>query len=840
MTSEPLPFYRSLESLGEVVGDPLPVTLSPELVGLLSEQLYRSPSKAIEELVVNGFDADASEARVFVPPLVSDTPIIVVYDDGSGMTYEGLADLWKIGRAKQRDGSLGRHKERKQIGKFGIGKLATYTIANSVTYVTKTSDEHLGVTIDYRQFTSDQSATPTQIRLKVHRTGSIDPLWTEERFRAAVESIGLDVNQLTEQASWTIVILEDLKEKARAMQPGRLKWVLRTAMPLSTQFSLFLNKERVESSKEDYEKVVEFNVHELPEHRVESINKTTDDEWRIENEQLVAPSFPSGISGKVTVTRQSLIGKSDDIVRSYGFFVYIRGRLINEEDALFGLKNPLQLRVWNRFRADISVDDLDEVLTANREAIEKGQLQDNVQKVLNELFYEARHRYDDWEKAQVVRPTQEDTQKWVPERLAEHPTADALTRYSHGFKGTEADESWMYLNVNSSTDIKELTASLYASTGRKDSHTFRFSARGKASRLVRYDPLDSIFTINMDHELVLAYQGDPGAQSLLRHVAASEALLEVYLREANVDPHVIGEVLEKRDLLLRGLADSRMHSLPALSDYIRRNATEPVHFEIGLVAGVRALGFVAKHIGGPGQPDGIARFTDFPDGEQIITLEAKSSSGGAPPAKDIDFAALKLHMDQNNAAGCLLVAPSYQGNEEGNSAASANNLKISCWTADQFAAVVEVAESRQISARQILEIVKNRFSPSDVTDAVNLLLSAPSWKPRELYIAIVQAIKDAHNMLSGSRRTVQIIATLVAQMEGFADIQEGEVEKAVRDLAGSSQGALLLPDGATIVLNVDYDELDRRVQMLTGVEGRPRRMGSFGEVSESPEEQSTE
>ena len=840
MTSRSLEFYRALESLGEPVGLPLPVTLSPELVGLLSEQLYRSPSKAIEELVVNGFDADAREARVFVPTPGNDAPFIVVYDDGSGMTYDGLADLWKVGRAKQRDSSLRLHKERKQIGKFGIGKLATYTIANRVTYVTKTNDEHLGVTIDYRQFVSSNNAEPTRINLEVRGSGSINILWNEDGFRSAVEAVGLDITQLANQPSWTIVILEDLKEKARVIQVGKLKWVLRTAMPLSAHFNLLLNNERIPSSKEDHDKVIKFNVHEIPDHRINSICKTTGDEWRRENEHLLAPSFPSGISGEVMVTRESLMGKSEDLGRSNGFFVYIRGRLINEkkQDALFGL-HALLHQVWNRFRAEIHIDDLDQILTANREDLQDEKLYRDAQQVLLEVFNEARQRYEDLEKAQEGHPRLEDEQKWVPERLVEHPTADALTRYSQGFRGTEADESWMYLNVNTSTDIQELAASLYASTGRKKPYKYLYSRRGKADRLVKYNPFDSTFTINEDHELSLAYQGDPNAQSLLRHIAVSEALLEVYLREANIDPHIVGQVLEKRDLLLRGLADSNMHSLPALGDYIRRNATDPTHLEIGLVAGARALGFVAKHAGGPGQPDGIARFTDFPGGEQIITLEAKSSHG-LPSAKDIDFAALNKHMGDSNAAGCLLVAPGYQGNEEGNSAASANSLRISCWTAEQLANVVEMAESRQISARRILEIVKGKFSPNDVSDAVNALLSAPTWEPRSLYAAVVQAIKDAHSMFSEDTRTVQIIATLIVQKDEFKDIQMRHVEDAIRDLAGSSQGALLLRDGGAVILNVDHDELDRRVQTLTGVEGKPRRLGAFSEVLASPEEQPKE
>ena len=37
-------------------------------------------------------------------------------------------------------------------------------------------------------------------------------------------------------------------------------------------------------------------------------------------------------------------------------------------------------------------------------------------------------------------------------------------------------------------------------------------------------------------------------------------------------------------------------------------------------------------------------------------------------------------------------------------------------------------------------------------------------------------------------------------------------------------------DDGVIVLNVDYDELDRRIQSLTGEPGTPRREGAFGEV----------
>ncbi|MYE08927.1 MAG: hypothetical protein F4Y05_04915, partial [Acidimicrobiaceae bacterium] len=226
------PFFETLEEIGETLRDPVPVTLSPELIGLLSDQLYRSPSKAIEELVINGYDADADEARIYVDDSGANADFVVVYDNGSGMTYEGIADLWKVGRPKPRTEHLTKHADRKQIGKFGIGKLSTYAIANRVSYISKTDDHHLGVTINYNDFRPKPDRTTTAVELQVREISTFDQLWNDGTFRLAIERLGLGSDDVESESSWTIVILEDLKQKAHAMELGRLRWVLRTAMPM--------------------------------------------------------------------------------------------------------------------------------------------------------------------------------------------------------------------------------------------------------------------------------------------------------------------------------------------------------------------------------------------------------------------------------------------------------------------------------------------------------------------------------------------------------------------------------------------------------------------------------
>ena len=823
-------FYQALESLGQSISEPLPVTLSPELIGLLSEQLYRSPSKAIEELVINGFDAEADEARVFVPKPESEERFIVVFDDGIGMTYEGIADLWKVGRPKARDETLHTRKNRRQIGKFGIGKLSTYAIANRVTYVTSTSGQLLGVTIDYRDFVTTPDSTATAVELEVRQFNSVDQLSGNPVMRTAIERLGLTVEALADSSSWTIVILEDLKDKALRMGVGRLRWVLRTAMPLSPAFRLFLNGEPITSALEDLTVVVEFNVADLPEARLNTLTTRTGENWHVEDNRLTSNSFPLGISGTVLVTRETLVRKSAEVMRSEGFFVYVRGRLVNEEDARFGL-HELSHATLNRFRATIAADDLDQVIKANRESMEDVKLYHDAQVVLNEVFNEARIRYTRFEQSHQEQGTRsrEDKRNWVPEPLVEYPTADALTDYSHNSSGSEPDDSWMYLNVGPDTDLDELARSLYSTLDRDRRYTYQYSDLRDSDRLVQFDPGLATFRINSNHDMALAYASDPAAERLLHDFVTGEALLEVYLREAQVQPHLIGEVLEKRDRLFRGLANAQMFSLSALGRFIRDSANRSQDLEVAVVAGARALGFVAMHLGGSGEPDGVARFVDYPAGEQKIILEAKSSES-SPPAKDIDFAAIRTHMTRHNADGCLLLAPSYQGGADANTAMSAKELGISCWTVERLAEVIEAVEARQISARQILEIVRTRFTPQDVGESVASLLAEPTWEPRALYISVVAALRNIDHILTQSPRNISMIATEIARADAFRDVEEADVRGAIRDLAAASRGALLLrANDDVIVLNVDYDELERRVQVLTGTPGSPRRKGAFGE-----------
>lgn len=136
--------------------DNVNVRISYGIIERFSEGLYSSPNKAFEELVSNSYDAGANCGWVLIPDdLEAEDATLCVIDDGLSMDLQGLQELWHIGESPKRS-SDGEDKERviegrAPIGKFGIGKLATYVLAEKLTYICRRDEEYLAVTMDFGQ-----------------------------------------------------------------------------------------------------------------------------------------------------------------------------------------------------------------------------------------------------------------------------------------------------------------------------------------------------------------------------------------------------------------------------------------------------------------------------------------------------------------------------------------------------------------------------------------------------------------------------------------------------------------------------------------------------------------
>ena len=526
--------------------------------------------------------------------------------------------MWYVGESPKVVQDTTPRRNRRVIGKFGIGKLATYAIANKVTYVSHHENGVFHVSCDFRQFRSSaEGGAAEPVRLDVRQMPDSKVLRTSEEFRTLCAALQMVPEELTDGQgqSWTICVLEALKKKATNLKRGRLKWVIRTAMPLKVDFEVIIDGERVERTKEAFDPIVDFAIGDMDSNRLATLNKSVSDDriWRINDGLLVSKLFPNGVSGDIVVTNRSLVkGKSVDLGRSHGFFVYVRGRLVNQEDELFGL-HALSHATFNFFRADVYAEDLHPDVTAPREGIEHGERRDAISDLLLALFNDARQRQQTEQKSvdEGEKRKLEHERKFVPPRFVDHPIADVLAMGTNDEVGTDADEGWFFLRNIAQGTRNEVAEDLYVRRGRQ--YRFTYDRLGKTERVVKLDPQKAEFTLNEDHEVILAYSDDPRARQLLEDLVAAEVLLEVYLREVGVSPYVIGEVLERRDLLMRSLAQDRVFSLESIAQALLDARDDQYNLEIAVVAASRALGFNAKHISGSGQPDGLARISHQKD-----------------------------------------------------------------------------------------------------------------------------------------------------------------------------------------------------------------------------------
>ena len=92
--------------------------------------------------------------------LASEQATITVFDNGVSMDESGLRELWHIAFSPKTNSRI--QHGRQMVGKFGIGKLATYVLANRLTYICKAEDQVIRrVTMDYGEI--DRRAEPDKL-----------------------------------------------------------------------------------------------------------------------------------------------------------------------------------------------------------------------------------------------------------------------------------------------------------------------------------------------------------------------------------------------------------------------------------------------------------------------------------------------------------------------------------------------------------------------------------------------------------------------------------------------------------------------------------------------------
>lgn len=143
------------------------------LLVLLGDQLIGSSRLALFELVKNAYDADATTVTVELCDLDSATPYIHVRDDGTGMSFEDIRDIWLVPGSDHRllaKKSLIRSKKfgRLPLGEKGLGRFAVHKLGERIILASRREgfDYESVVEIDWTMLATKDFLSDATVEIK--------------------------------------------------------------------------------------------------------------------------------------------------------------------------------------------------------------------------------------------------------------------------------------------------------------------------------------------------------------------------------------------------------------------------------------------------------------------------------------------------------------------------------------------------------------------------------------------------------------------------------------------------------------------------------------------------
>ena len=770
MTNEP--FFAAI---GDTT-DNIEVRLSYRIVELFSEGLYTSPNKAIEELVANSFDAGARSVHVLLSSKLHDQDAtIAVFDDGEGMDGKGLKRHWLIGVSnKRRLSALPRG--RQQIGKFGIGKLATYVLANRLTHISKCAGKYYSTSMDYRTIdrrVGQEIEPKAPIRLSLRELTEREARQAAEPWNGTAAFQAANTMLFGEESpeSWTLSIMSSLKPKVHEIKPGTLGWVLRTALPLRPDFCIWLNGRALGSSKEGKgllkRWVLGQDLIELPRPGPKPVTASEDVNAAASSEHRCGIDVPGlgRITGYAEAYKDLLTGKSDEIGRSHGFFVYVYGRLLNVDDGHFGI-SPDELRhgTFGRLRLVVHMDGLDARLRSNRETVGEGPLLDTAQDVLRAIFNAVRPTLETHDKDEAPGAKLARALAASPGSLSRRPIVELSRAVTSGKSKSR------YLIVPEHDSDEEADAFLAELEKRAADEAERFVTGididfdgSSRDGIARFDTKWGMLRLNGWHPFVAAFHdeftnkrwGQP-----LELLAMAEILTEAHLHVIGVEASRIESFLSIRDQLLRTLTnESGRQSALSVANALSEARNSPDGLENAVCDAFRSLGFDVTPLGKSGDPDGVAAAHLSADEtgkarHYKVSLEAKSkeASGATVSAKAVGIATVAQHRDKLECEHAIVIGPAFPTSKGGASAlgqqieadrehskSAGTPRTITLITVDDLARLIRLRPVKQIGLQKLRELFETCSLPDQSAAWVEVVRGTVVEKPP--YRKIVETIE---------------------------------------------------------------------------------------------------
>ena len=633
--------------LPDTEGDPLQVPLNYEIITLFSEGLYRSPHKAVEELVSNSYDAGAKTVRIILPrddeEQADRADSLFVVDNGTGMDQTGFETLWKIAESPKAQ-ATGKVNGRYPIGQFGIGKLAAYVLAWRLTHVSKRGGKISYTTMDFRLVQSHHLNNADKVfELRLHKIS------TQKAQEILVEVKDRDPDAwkmlfgASASENWTVAALSDFKGLYDKLSAGTLSWVLRSGLPITSDFTLFLDGEQLKSPSETKEPLYTATIGGAKDLKGKELQAEYPGEVVVRTKNIKITGINGVITGEARLYEQPLDRSKvgTQYHRSNGFFIRVRGRIINLDDELFGLEAQNH-SAWSRFVLTVDADGLREHLLSSREGVKQSRSILLFRRYLREKFNECRAVFEKASREKLKGLDIERLLQDAPSTLVVEPFIDAVAQQL-----TDASDSY-YIGVPevAEEDQEVWLETFSAQTSERPIEDIRFELRGPYDRLARWDAATRDLVVNKDHPYMAKLETHAKNDTPLSMISTVEVVTDALLRESGLEGVALLDFFERRDRVLRVIAGQ---AEPNAADILRELAVaneDDVALERAVGRAFELLGMDYQRGGTnkPGDDGYLVSRLGMVKGQSAdfsVVYDAKSTDSSTVPADKCDLGSLE-------------------------------------------------------------------------------------------------------------------------------------------------------------------------------------------------------
>ena len=359
-------------------GSPFKMRFDPRTIKHLGVRMYSTLPPAIAEIVANAYDADASEVTVTLREEDGKPVEITVTDNGDGLTSDEINDKFLvIGRNRREDeGDEPSPKyHRKRIGKKGLGKLALFGLAKTITITTFRNGKSNVFVLDWVELNDAAS---------VYRPRAIE------------------VDQLTDEPNGTAIALTGLKRRSPFDVAGLADSLSRIFIVDDT-FDL-----RIETSNGD-----RISIDNKRRYRTLHIQF----EWDLSDTQFVPQGSP--YFGKLAGTLMTVKMPITPALGLRGISLFSRQKLVNAPEFFSSSTSSHFYQYLTGWISVNFIDDLeDDVISTNRQSLdwehpEMEKLRRFLAGIVSQVNTDWRRKRKEKKEEELQKTTGIDTEAWM-------------------------------------------------------------------------------------------------------------------------------------------------------------------------------------------------------------------------------------------------------------------------------------------------------------------------------------------------------------------------------------------------------------------------------------------